>query len=103
MAPKPFAKQAQTPNLADVSGRFDPTESVAALDKTAPHYICHRARPCERFLNGGADAIPDYEMLEMVLFVAIPRGDLKPLAKDFIKRFGSFAEVIAAPRAPPGN
>jgi DNA repair protein RadC len=103
MAPKSSAKQAQTPHLADVSGRFDPTEAVAAPDKTAPHYIGHRARLRERFLNGGADAIPDYELLEMVLFAAIPRGDLKPLAKDLIKRFGSFAEVIAAPRAPPGS
>jgi DNA repair protein RadC len=99
MAPKPLARHAQTPHLADVSGRFDPTASVAAPDKTAPHYIGHRVRLRERFLKGGADAIPDYEMLEMVLFAAIPRGDLKPLAKDLIKRFGSFAEVIAAPRA----
>lgn len=49
-------------------------------------------------MNGGADALPDYEMLEMVLFAAIPRGDLKPLAKDLLARFGSFAEVISAPR-----
>ncbi len=96
MAPKPLAKHAQTPHLAEVSGRFDPTETVAA---PAPHYVGHRARLRERFGNGGADAIPDYEMLEMVLFAAIPRGDLKPLAKDLIRRFGSFAEVISAPRA----
>jgi DNA repair protein RadC len=49
-------------------------------------------------MNGGADALPDYELLEMVLFAAIPRGDLKPLAKDLIGRFGSFADVISAPR-----
>jgi DNA repair protein RadC len=52
----------------------------------------------DRFLNGGADALPDYELLEMVLFAAIPRGDVKPLAKDLLKRFGTFAETIAAPR-----
>ena len=52
----------------------------------------------ERFLNGGANALPDYELLEMVLFAAIPRGDVKPLAKDLLKRFGTFAETIAAPR-----
>jgi DNA repair protein RadC len=53
----------------------------------------------DRFVSGGADALPDYEMLELVLFAAVPRGDMKPLAKDLLKRFGSFAEVIAAPRA----
>ena len=53
----------------------------------------------DRFLSGGADALPDYEMLELVLFAAVPRGDMKPLAKDLLKRFGSFADIISAPRA----
>ena len=53
----------------------------------------------ERFLKGGADAMPDYELLEMTLFAVIPRRDTKPLAKALLLRFGSFAEVIAAPRA----
>jgi DNA repair protein RadC len=53
----------------------------------------------ERFLAGGAEALPDYEMMELVLFAAIPRRDVKPLAKALIERFGNFAEVIAAPRA----
>ena len=52
-----------------------------------------------RFLKGGADAMPDYELLELTLFAAIPRRDTKPLAKALMARFGSFAEVIAAPRA----
>ncbi len=59
----------------------------------------HRSRLRERFLQGGADALPDYELLEMALFAAQPRGDVKPLAKRLIKRFGSFAEAIAAPPA----
>jgi len=42
--------------------------------------------------------MPDYELLELALFAAIPRRDTKPLAKALLKRFGSFAEVIAAPR-----
>lgn len=67
--------------------------------KDAPHYLGHRARLRDRFLNGGADALPDYEMLELVLFAAVPRGDMKPLAKDLLKHFGSFADVISAPRA----
>jgi DNA repair protein RadC len=63
-----------------------------------PHYLGHRTRLRERFLNGGADALPDYELLELVLFAAIPRDDVKPRAKALLARFGSFAEVIAAPR-----
>jgi DNA repair protein RadC len=59
----------------------------------------HRERLRTRFLNGGADAMPDYELLEMTLFAALPRRDTKPLAKALLARFGSFAEVIAAPRA----
>ena len=57
------------------------------------------ANVCARvFSTGGAAAMPDYELLEMVLFAALPRRDTKPLAKALLKRFGSFAEVIAAPR-----
>lgn len=59
----------------------------------------HRERLRERFLKGGADAMPDYELLELTLFAALPRRDTKPLAKALLLRFGSFAEVIAAPRA----
>jgi DNA repair protein RadC len=58
----------------------------------------HRERLRERFVKGGAEAMPDYEMLELVLFAAVPRRDTKPLAKALIARFGSFAEVIAAKR-----
>jgi len=71
--------------------------SDVALDET-PHYLGHRERLRERFLAGGLDAMPDYELLELVLFAAVPRRDTKPLAKDLIEKFGSFAEVIAAPR-----
>jgi DNA repair protein RadC len=59
----------------------------------------HRERLRERFLEGHADAMPDYELMELVLFAAIPRRDVKPLAKQLIAQFGSFAEVIAAPHA----
>jgi DNA repair protein RadC len=62
------------------------------------HQSGHRERLRDRFLDGGADAMPDYELLELALFAAIPRRDLKPLAKQLIARFGSFAEVLAAPR-----
>jgi DNA repair protein RadC len=59
----------------------------------------HRERLRTRFLKGGADAMPDYELLELALFAAVPRRDTKPLAKALLARFGSFAEVIAAPAA----
>jgi DNA repair protein RadC len=61
--------------------------------------VGHRKRLRARFVKGGADAMPDYELLEMVLFAALPRRDVKPLAKALLARFGNFAEVIAAPRA----
>jgi DNA repair protein RadC len=57
----------------------------------------HRERLRERFILGGADALPDYELLELALFRSLPRRDVKPIAKRLIARFGSFAEAIAAP------
>ena len=62
-----------------------------------PHYAGHRERLRERFMRAGADALQDYELMELVLFRAIPRRDCKPLAKELISRFGSFAEAISAP------
>ena len=61
-----------------------------------PHYLGHRDRLRARFLEGGAYALPDYELLELVLFAAIKRLDTKPLAKTLLVKFGNFAEVIAA-------
>src|ERR1700685_625354 len=61
------------------------------------HYHGHRMRLRERFHNAGPDALSDYELLEMVLFTAQPRRDMKPLAKSLLKKFGSFAEVVHAP------
>src|ERR1700758_5577431 len=65
--------------------------------EAAPHYYGHRARLRARFRQAGADALSDYELLELLLFRALPRRDVKPLAKSLIEKFGSFAEVIAAP------
>ena len=64
-----------------------------------PHYHGHRERLRERLLAGGADALPDYELLEMVLLGAHARRDMKPLAKALLAKFGSFNDVIAAPPA----
>jgi DNA repair protein RadC len=56
----------------------------------------HRDRLRARFRSGGGDAVPDYELVEMILFRVFPRGDTKPLAKRLIAQFGSFAEVVNA-------
>jgi len=61
-----------------------------------PHYLGHRQRLRERFLATGGDGMPDYELLELLLAQAIPRRDVKPLAKALLDRFGDFAGVIAA-------
>lgn len=62
-----------------------------------PHFHGHRERLRARFKEGGADALADYEMLELLLFRSIPRRDTKQLAKDLIARFGSLADVLSAP------
>jgi DNA repair protein RadC len=64
-----------------------------------PHYLGHRERLRERLLNGGTEPLADYELLEFLLFASIPRRDTKELAKILIKRFGSFAGVLAADQA----
>lgn len=61
-----------------------------------PHYLGHRQRLKSRFLEKGGDNLADYEMLELLLCIAIPRRDVKPLAKLLLEKFGSFSEVIAA-------
>ncbi len=64
-----------------------------------PHYVGHRERLRERFREGGEDALPDYELLELILFAAIPRQDVKPLAKRMLEAFkGDLAELLAASR-----
>ena len=67
-----------------------------AREGEAPHHAGHRARLRQRFLDGGPDALPDYELLELILFLAHPRIDVKPLAKALLKRFGSLAATIGA-------
>src|ERR687894_2702409 len=62
-----------------------------------PHHHGHRDRLRARFMEVGGDAVPDYELLKLVLFRSIPRRDVKPIAKELLKRFGTFAEILAAP------
>jgi DNA repair protein RadC len=61
-----------------------------------PHLLGHRQRLRQRLIAAGSEALPDYELLEVLLFAGNPRGDTKPLAKDLLDRFGSFAEVLSA-------
>jgi len=61
-----------------------------------PHHLGHRQRLREKILKHGPAGLADYELLELILFGAIPRGDVKPLAKELIRHFGSFADVISA-------
>jgi DNA repair protein RadC len=69
---------------------------LAPNSKEPPHYHGHRQRLRERFLATGGDGMPDYELLELLLAQAIPRRDVKPLAKALLARFGDFSGVIAA-------
>ncbi|MCU0826807.1 MAG: DNA repair protein RadC [Tabrizicola sp.] len=78
---------------------IDPSDEAegSAVPTRLPSYIAdHRSRLRARFLDGGASAMPDYELLELVLFRAIPRQDVKPLARLLLETFGDFNRVISA-------
>ena len=75
----------------------DDEAPATPLPARLPSYIAdHRKRLRARFLEGGAQALPDYELLELVLFRAIPRQDVKPLARRLLDSFGDFNRVISA-------
>jgi DNA repair protein RadC len=114
--PRPFSSSgtpsdapARSPAMAELPGLFDRAPpAVPAAEPPAPvkggakqpSYIRgHRQRLRRRFLEGGAAAMPDYELLELVLFRAIPQRDVKPLASALMQRFGGFNEVLSAPLA----
>jgi DNA repair protein RadC len=69
------------------------------INQPKPHYLGHRERLRGRFREAGSDAVGDYELLELILFRTIPQRDVKPIAKDLIAKFGSFAEVLSAPQS----
>ena len=101
--------------LSDMSDRVPPPEAYARpkvsdlsrpengfsrpVADRRPHYWGHRERLRQRFLAGGHAAMPEYELLEMVLFNAIGRIDVKPLAKSLLAVFGDLNAVLAAPEA----
>ena len=94
MAQHPQFSEAPLPLFGE-----DEVQIVPALPTgTRPSYIKdHRQRLRTRFIDGGATALPDYELLELVLFRAIPRQDVKPLAYKLLETFGDFNGVMAAP------
>ncbi len=89
-------------NFAETRSLFadhDDVVTVSAVPngRTPSYMRDHRKRLRERFMAGGAVAVPDYELLELILFRAIPRQDVKPLARDLLDRFGDFNRVLSAP------
>jgi DNA repair protein RadC len=86
----------RAPRNASIPPPDEPAAATGDLPfpSTGPHG--HRARMREKLLTRGPDSLADYELLEMLLFFAMPKGDTKPLAKALINRFGSFADVLAA-------
>jgi DNA repair protein RadC len=84
--------------VEDVSGQSDLWRPPPAREP-APHYAGHRERLRDRAGAGGLAALPDYEVLELLLFRSIPRGDVKPLAKRLLARFGSLGAVLGASAA----
>ncbi|PTV94203.1 DNA repair protein RadC [Rhodobacter aestuarii] len=90
------------PNLAErplpLFGDLDEAQPLALSSERLPSYIMdHRKRLRARFMEGGAAAMPDYELLELILFRALPRQDVKPLARQLLNTFGGFGQVLSAP------
>jgi DNA repair protein RadC len=83
-------------SVQDASPQPDLWLTAKPARKERPHYVGHRDRLRERALAGGLSALPDYEVLELFLFRAMPRGDVKPLAKQLLARFGSLGGVLGA-------
>src|SRR5438270_11103995 len=79
-----------------MSRKCAPHGQLAVAISFKPPYLEHRSRLQERLLTGGAENLPDYEILEILLAASNPRGDTKPLAKTLIDHFGGLAEVLSA-------
>ena len=92
---KPDFAPAGEPCAPEQPSFFEGPAAATTIEQSL--YSGHRQRLRERFRKTGSDGLPDYELLELVLFRSIPRRDTKDLAKRLIARFGSFAEVVTAP------
>ena len=104
--PEGFSEEALR-GLHDFESRLPPPQPLpealrglepdpGPVSQVLPHYWGHRARLRQRFLQGGHDAMPEYELLELLLFNAIDRIDVKPLAKALLAAFGDLNGVVAA-------
>ena len=93
------AAEAARVGFSFMADHQDNTERASGLAESAPHYHGHRERLRARFREAGSDAGSDSELPELVRCRAIPQRDIKPLARALFGKFGSFAEVVAAPRA----
>lgn len=76
---------------------FEDAGAMLPARGAKPHYLGHRSRLRERFLKAEGEGLLDYELLELLLCNAIPRGDVKPLAKELIKAFGDLPGAVSAP------
>lgn len=85
------------PQAPPESPRPKPPAAAPALVALKPHYHGHRDRLRARFAEAGAEALADYELLELVLFRLVPRQDTKPLAKLLIAEFGDLSAALGAP------
>ena len=91
-------KKTEITGLSESGKKFSQGSKVSqGSEAPKPHYHGHRDRLREKFRNKGADALAEYEILELLLFRSIPRRDTKPLAKQLLAEFGSIAEIFAAP------
>ena len=90
-----MSKKPTTGGFADVS-LLDTLAPDIRPAEPAISLAGHRARLRSRFLSAGGDAVADHELIEMVLFLALPRRDTKPIARALIARFGSYAAAISA-------
>jgi DNA repair protein RadC len=86
---------ALAPAMTTARRQRRPRHLAEAADE-APHYYGHRERLRQRLIAAGADNLPDYELVEVILFASNPRGDVKPLAKDLLDRFGGIAALLSA-------
>jgi DNA repair protein RadC len=91
-----IAAMTEPHHLAEVANLFDVDEAPVGTGRTPSYLADHRKRLRSRFMQGGAQAMPDYELLELLLFRSIPRQDVKPLARALMDRFGDLGRVLAA-------
>ena len=84
--------------MAEVGGLFNPAPSTVTRAGATPSGVeGHRGRMRQKLLDAGPSALLDHELIEMILFTALPRRDTKPIARAMLDRFGNFAEALSAP------